>query len=138
MYLQTVNALKYVREVYKPEKPFLIGLSMGAHSNKACSVPQQRGFWSSTAIPSTKLYRSWKNFEELAQKVGRYYILGLSRLGEEGVESLSRYNVLKLADRITTPILIIYAKDLSSSSINTITSALRKTSTQRQEARILG
>ena len=106
------NALKYVREAYRPEKLFLIGLSMGGHI--AARLAAFHGSEVSGAIllsPALNFVELGRGLKSSAPKVGKYYILGPNRLSEEGVESLSRYNALELADRITTPILIIHAKD---------------------------
>ncbi|MEM0027139.1 MAG: alpha/beta fold hydrolase [Ignisphaera sp.] len=106
------NALKYVREMYKPRKLFLIGLSMGGHiATRLAAFHSNEVSGAILLSPALNFVELGRGLKSFAQKVGGYYILGPNRLSEEGVESLLRYNALELADRIKIPILIIHAKE---------------------------
>lgn len=106
------NALIFVREMFKPEKLYLIGLSMGGHI--AARIAATHVSEVSGAIllsPALNFVELGVGLKRFAQKVGKYYIVGPNRLSEEGVESLSKYNALDLADKMNIPMLIIHAKD---------------------------
>ena len=104
--------MKYVREAYRPEKLFLIGLSMGGNIAVRLAKTYSNRI-SGAVLPSPGLngVELRERMKRSIAKVGNYYYFGAYRLTEEQVEGFHRDNLIEWADKIFVPMLIIHAKD---------------------------
>uniref|UniRef100_A0A832CA05 Alpha/beta fold hydrolase n=1 Tax=Ignisphaera aggregans TaxID=334771 RepID=A0A832CA05_9CREN len=105
------NALKFIETLYKPKKIGLIGLSMGGHVAIKITVKYQNKISTTAllapAIDFTKLIEA----KNMIPKINGYYIFGPHRIKEEGLMSIAKSNAMDLAEAISTPMLIIHAKN---------------------------
>ncbi len=106
------NALKFIEATYSPRKIGLIGLSMGGYvAIKITSKYQNRILATTLLAPAIDFTKLIGNTKSMAQKINGYYIFGPNRIKEEGVMSIATVNAMGLAEGISTPMLIIHAKN---------------------------
>jgi len=109
------NAIRYVENVFKPSKIGILGLSMGGH------IAVKTAYRFRDKISSLILLAPAIDIGKLVEqaiaklpKINEYfvfYIFGAYRLKKEGVESIVKSNAMDLAENITSPTLLIHAKN---------------------------
>ncbi len=106
------NAIKYIENVFKPSKIGILGLSMGGHI-AVKTAHKLRDKISSLILlaPAIDIGKLVEQAIEKLPKINEYFVFGAYRLRKEGVESIIKSNAMDLAESITSPTLLIHAKN---------------------------
>ncbi|QXJ30917.1 alpha/beta hydrolase [Saccharolobus shibatae] len=110
-YEDAENIISFVEKEYNPKQIGLAGVSMGGHV-AIYAAAKFSGINAlillAPAIDFTEVFRN------PPKKVDNYYLVGRYgnlKLKEDGYMSVARANVMNLAEKISSPILIIHCKD---------------------------
>lgn len=105
------KALEKLKRLFNPIAIGLVGLSLGGYVATYLAAHHREVSSLVLLAPAIKLDELSKNTLLLVKREDDYIVLGPHRLKMEGVESLATANAMRFAEQISSPTLIIHAKN---------------------------